>query len=158
MSEKETRTRRITDANDPAIKQVAKAEAENFSEPMSESCIKSSLSSPHFGLYVYEKGEKVVCHVATAGVFPEMQINSVASSEKRKGYATELLIHILSEKKNEGIETVSLEVRVSNNAAKALYEKLGFTAVGTRKKLYDKPVEDGLEMITELQKNACLGN
>ena len=127
MSEKETRTRRITDTNDPAIKQVAKAEAENFSEPMSESCIKSSLSSPHFGLYVYEKGEKVVCHVATAGVFPEMQINS-------------------------------LEVRVSNNAAKALYEKLGFTAVGTRKKLYDKPVEDGLEMITELQKNACLGN
>ena len=87
-----------------------------------------------------------------------MQINSVASSEKRKGYATELLKHILSEKKNEGIETVSLEVRVSNNAAKALYEKLGFTAVGTRKKLYDKPVEDGLEMITELQKNACLGN
>ena len=60
MSEKETRTRRITEANDPAIKQVAKAEAENFSEPMSESCIKSSLSSPHFGLYVYEKGEKVV--------------------------------------------------------------------------------------------------
>lgn len=125
---------------------------------MSENCIKSSLSSPHFGLYVYEKDEKVVCHVATAGVFPEMQINSVASSEKRKGYATELLKHILSEKKNEGIETVSLEVRVSNNAAKALYEKLGFTAVGTRKKLYDKPVEDGLEMITELQKNACLGN
>ena len=125
---------------------------------MSESCIKTSLASPHFGLYVYERGENVVCHVATAGVFPEMQINSVASSEKRKGYATELLKHILSEKKNEGIETVSLEVRVSNNAAKALYEKLGFTTVGTRKKLYDKPVEDGLEMITELQKNACLGN
>ena len=74
------------------------------------------------------------------------------------GYATELLKHILSEKKNEGIEKVSLEVRISNEAARSLYEKLGFTAVGTRKKLYDKPVEDGLEMITELQKNACLGN
>ncbi len=110
---------------------------------MSESCIKTSLASRYLGLYVYEKGEKVVCHVATAGVFPEMQIKSVASSEKRKGYATELLKHILSEKKNEGIETVSLEVRVSNNAAKALYEKLGFTAVGTEKNYMISPLKTG---------------
>lgn len=158
MSEKEIRTRRITEESDPAIKQVAKTEAENFSEPMSEKMIKNSLSSTHFGLYVCERGGEVVCHVATAGVFPELQINSVASAEKRNGYAKTLLKAVLAEKKSEGVEKVSLEVRASNVAAIALYEKLGFRAVGTRKKLYAKPVEDGLEMITELQKNACLGD
>lgn len=158
MSEKEARMRRVTNADDRAVRQVAKAESENFSEPMSEKCIKDSLASPHFGLYVSEKDEKVVSYVATAGVFPEMQINSVASVEKRRGYAKELLTELLEEKKREGTKTVSLEVRASNATAIALYEHLGFRTVGRRKRLYEKPVEDGLEMITELQKNACIGN
>ena len=91
-------------------------------------------------------------YAATDGVFPEMQINSVASIEKRKGYAKAMLTEILSEAKKNGIETVSLEVRESNKAAIALYEALGFRKVGKRKNLYEKPTEDGYVMITELQK------
>ena len=43
MPEKETRMRRVTDANDPSVRAVSDAEAKNFSEPMSENAIKNSL-------------------------------------------------------------------------------------------------------------------
>ncbi len=144
--------RRVTDADDPSVRAVSDAEAKNFSEPMSENAIKNSLLTEHFGLYVYEIEGRVVSYAATDGVFPEMQINSVASIEKRKGYAKAMLTEILSEAKKNGIETVSLEVRESNKAAIALYEALGFRKVGKRKNLYEKPTEDGYVMITELQK------
>lgn len=151
--------RRVTDADDPSVRAVSDAEAKNFSEPMSENAIKNSLLTEPFGLYVYEIEGRVVSYAATGGVFPEMQINSVASIEKRKGYAKAMLTEILSVAKKNGIETVSLEVRESNKAAIALYEALGFRKVGKRKNLYEKPTEDGYVMITELQKqNACFGN
>ena len=42
--------------------------------------------------------------------------------------------------------TVFLEVRKSNRAAIALYERAGFTAVGDRTGYYREPAEDGLQM------------
>nr|MCU0626508.1 GNAT family N-acetyltransferase [Gemmatimonadaceae bacterium] len=43
-----------------------------------------------------------------------------------------------------GCEAIWLEVRVSNAAARALYERRGFTLVGRRRGYYRKPVEDAL--------------
>lgn len=39
-----------------------------------------------------------------------------------------------------------LEVRQSNEAAKRLYEKLGYSPIGVRKRFYEKPVEDAIVM------------
>jgi ribosomal-protein-alanine N-acetyltransferase len=39
---------------------------------------------------------------------------------------------------------VFLEVRVSNIAARKLYEKIGFVQVGQRKAYYQHPAEDAL--------------
>ena len=48
--------------------------------------------------------------------------------------------------KNSGAEFLSLEVRVSNSAAVALYEKYGFEKVGERKNFYSAPVENAYIM------------
>ncbi|MNL57349.1 ribosomal-protein-alanine N-acetyltransferase [compost metagenome] len=44
---------------------------------------------------------------------------------------------------------LTLEVRVSNEGAKRLYEKYGFTALGRRKGYYQDDGEDALVMWTE---------
>lgn len=41
-----------------------------------------------------------------------------------------------------GIEAYTLEVRVSNKAARDLYERIGFVNEGIRPGFYDRPVED----------------
>jgi [ribosomal protein S18]-alanine N-acetyltransferase len=45
-----------------------------------------------------------------------------------------------------GANWLTLEVRVTNNAAQALYRKYGFTAHGTRKRYYSDNNEDALIM------------
>jgi ribosomal-protein-alanine acetyltransferase len=42
--------------------------------------------------------------------------------------------------------TIHLEVRASNQAARALYRTLGFRETGIRQRYYDKPPEDGIVM------------
>ena len=46
--------------------------------------------------------------------------------------------------KSRGSHALMLEVRVSNDPAIALYEKLGFRLVGRRKNYYRNPKEDAL--------------
>jgi ribosomal-protein-alanine N-acetyltransferase len=52
--------------------------------------------------------------------------------------------------KMRGASKVLLEVRVSNHAARALYESLGFHEIAIRKGYYRDPDEDGLVMAREL--------
>ena len=51
-----------------------------------------------------------------------------------------------------GVERMTLEVRVSNDAAQGLYKKLGFRACGIRPKYYQDNNEDALIMWLNLFK------
>ena len=46
--------------------------------------------------------------------------------------------------KEQKAEKISLEVRASNEPARALYEKWGFKAVGLRRNFYKAPTEDAV--------------
>ena len=48
---------------------------------------------------------------------------------------------------NAGVRSFILEVRVSNTAAIALYQSLGFVESGLRRKFYTDPVEDAFVYI-----------
>lgn len=56
---------------------------------------------------------------------------------RKRGLGEALLTFLMQEGRNEGADSYTLEVRVSNEAAIALYEKLGFVSEGRRKKYYD---------------------
>ena len=71
---------------------------------------------------------------------------AVDPAHRRKGAADMLLNAVLDWAKDQGINSVFLEVRKSNLPAIALYKKHGFTITGLRKDYYTGPVEDALTM------------
>jgi [ribosomal protein S18]-alanine N-acetyltransferase len=71
---------------------------------------------------------------------------AVAPSYRGRGIATKLLERLFELTAGDGRRGYTLEVRVSNNAAIRLYEKLGFKARGVRRGYYTDNREDALIM------------
>ena len=63
---------------------------------------------------------------------------------RRQGVGVRLLDEIISRARQADAEAVFLEVRESNHAARALYEKASFAQVGRRKGYYSEPPEDAI--------------
>lgn len=61
---------------------------------------------------------------------------SVRPGFQGQGFGSKLLQHVIDNGKANGISLVYLEVRRTNEAAIALYKKLGFAKIGERKKYY----------------------
>jgi ribosomal-protein-alanine N-acetyltransferase len=57
-----------------------------------------------------------------------------------------LLEHLLTALRDAAAVDVWLDVRASNVAARALYERFGFQEVGRRRGYYRRPVEDAINM------------
>ena len=80
----------------------------------------------------------------------EIESLAVSTSWRRRGIARRLCEDLFGWARARGARRASLEVRVSNSAAQALYESLGFHEVATRRGYYRDPEEDALVMTTEL--------
>ncbi len=80
------------------------------------------------------------CHITNFAVAPE---------HRRKGVADFLLERILEDARGRGLLRATLEVRLGNAAAIALYEKWGFTAAAMRPRYYPDNREDALVMWKE---------
>jgi [ribosomal protein S18]-alanine N-acetyltransferase len=63
---------------------------------------------------------------------------------RRQGVGVKLLDEIISRARQADADAVFLEVRESNHAARALYEKASFAQVGRRKGYYSEPPEDAI--------------
>ena len=77
---------------------------------------------------------------------PEWELENVVveSTLRRKGVGTRLLNELLTRARATNSESVFLEVRESNQAARALYTKWGFEQVARRKGYYTNPPEDAI--------------
>ena len=76
---------------------------------------------------------------------------AVAPEVRRQGIGARLLDAALHRCREKGAAACFLELRVSNTAAKRLYEKKGFNRVGTRRGYYAGPTEDAVMMRRNLQ-------
>ena len=83
----------------------------------------------------------------------EGQITNIAVHPDHRGRGLGLAIvqALIKHAKTERLATITLEVRVSNAPAIALYRKVGFAEVGRRKGFYTKPTEDALIMELKLK-------
>ena len=84
-------------------------------------------------------------------VLDELHINNLAvlPEIRRQGVGTLLLEFVLEKGAELGARRATLEVRRSNEPARALYERFGFSVAGVRPAYYSKPVEDALVLWRE---------
>ena len=74
----------------------------------------------------------------------EIENVAVAGAARRKGLGSKLIEAFLNLARSRGAQSVFLEVRESNRAARLLYEKSAFVANGRRKRYYRDPEEDAV--------------
>jgi ribosomal-protein-alanine N-acetyltransferase len=84
-------------------------------------------------------------------VLDELHINNLAvlPQQRRTGIGSALLKFVLNQGAVLGARRATLEVRRSNEFARLLYERFGFTVAGVRRAYYTKPVEDALVLWRE---------
>jgi len=102
--------------------------------------LRPSLDEPvcAFANYWHIGDELQLMNVAT---LPEMQ---------RRGHGSALLADLIQIARERAAKLVTLEVRRSNDAARALYASYGFSELGVRQRYYSDNGEDALVMHLEL--------
>ena len=80
---------------------------------------------------------------------------AVAPDHRRQGVARRLLTELFARTSDDGHRGYTLEVRVSNDDAIRLYEKLGFHSRGIRRGYYTDNREDALIMWREPEPQAA---
>lgn len=128
------------------VPQVAALEKTCFSDPWSEKSVASELENSLSCWLVALDGNAVAGYVGSQTVLGETDMMNLAVSPeyRRQGIAKMLVNALVEQLKQRGSRCLTLEVRVSNEPARNLYESLGFVQIGRRPGYYHNPKEDGL--------------
>ncbi len=134
----------ITEMTAAHVTQVAQLEKICFADPWSEMSIESELRSVWSYWLVAVEDDRVVGYIGSQTSIDESDVMNVAVHPdcRRRGIAEKLMAALMEQLKTRGSHALMLEVRASNAAAIALYEKLGFQEVGCRKNYYRNPKEN----------------
>jgi ribosomal-protein-alanine N-acetyltransferase len=91
-------------------------------------------------------GRLLLAFLVAHRVDTEWELQNIVVSERarRQGLASNLLNELLTVAQSERASHIFLEVRHSNESARALYRKLGFEEAGFRKGYYANPPEDAI--------------
>jgi len=133
------------------LEQIAQLEKTCFSTPWSCAMLEEELYNPHASFIVADDGEGgVLGYAGLHAVLDEGYIDNVAvePAARRHGVASALL-DVFCRFGEANLAFLTLEVRASNQAAIALYEKHGFRQAGLRKGYYQDPREDAVIMTRE---------
>ena len=132
--------------NESHVASIAELEKICFSNPWNEDAIGSELNNPLSCWLVAMDGEKLTGYVGSQSVlgWADMMNLAVHPDYRRKGIGEKLVNELVIRLKEQRVNCLTLEVRVSNRSAIALYEKLGFVEVGRRPNYYFRPKEDAL--------------
>ena len=98
-------------------------------------------------LAVEEKGE-ILAYCGVLMVLDEGDVLNVAvkRDRQREGIGRFLMESLIRLAGEQGVTTLHLEVRKSNEAAIRLYERTGFARDGIRRNYYTDPAEDAVLM------------
>ena len=138
--------RRATPTDAPVI---AAMESEYFSDGWSEKDILSYISSETAMCYSAISDGELVGYILGRKIIPEGEIYRVAvKKEKReRGIGSRLLLHAMRCECEGGVESLFLEVREENTAARRLYSSAGFVEIGFRKNYYKNPDDNAIIML-----------
>ena len=127
---------------------ISKLEEETFSMPWSAEDFRQMIEKEDARYYVAEEDGELLGGCGVLLIVGEGNITNVVikPEARNRGIGTGLLQYLIEEGYREGLNAFTLEVRVSNQAAIHVYEKVGFVSEGVRPHFYEKPTEDALIM------------
>ena len=138
----------VRDAVPADIPHIAELERECFSAPWSENAIQETMERENAVFLVAEYGGEICGYVGSYYAADEGYITNVAVEKKmrRCGIGRALIGTLQESAREKALSFLTLEVRVGNLPAIALYEALGFENFGRRPRFYSNPTEDAYIM------------
>ena len=127
---------------------IAELEYSLFRDAWSEKSILETVKQPGAICLTAEKAGRTAGYLLayTAAGEAENARIGVVKELQRQGVGRELIKTLETIGKQSGIKRILLDVRCKNKAARALYEREGFTEDGIRKSFYSNPEEDAVLM------------
>jgi len=117
---------------------IVKLEQRAFPAPWRREFFESELRGLGRHCLVARRNGKVIGYLFAMWFFDEMHVNKIAvdERERRKGIALALMHRCIAFGLENGVRTISLEVRKSNEPAQAFYRFLDFEASYVRPRYY----------------------
>jgi ribosomal-protein-alanine N-acetyltransferase len=131
------------------LRSVLRIEAEVYPRPWSLPLFMSELNLRTSRVYTVARvGGSVVGYAGLMLSGEDAHVTTIAVDPAwhRHKIGTRLLLHLAREALFHGARNLTLEVRVSNSAAQAMYKGFGFVPAGIRKNYYVETNEDALIM------------
>jgi len=135
------------------LDRIIEIEQLSFTLPWSRSSFYQELTNNPYARYiVMEYDGQVIGYCGMWLVMDEAHITNIAVLPQFRGkkLGEALMRQAMVLAREEGAQTMTLEVRVSNTVAQSLYRKLGFLNGGIRKRYYSDNQEDALVMWVKL--------
>ena len=132
------------------LDQIADYEKAIFTSPWKREDYEYELkNNPFARYYVCEVDGKIAAYGGVWITFEQAQITNLAvvPEYRRHGLGQQMIDILTNTAVQEGCETISLEVRRSNDQAIRLYERNGFVTINVRKGYYADDHEDALFMM-----------
>ncbi len=135
------------------LDEVMLIERRSFSAPWEESTFRGLMRRPSAALLVAENDDELTGYSVMWFAADEGELGDIAVVPERRGegIGRMLLRESIAVAASRGTRSLYLEVRESNEVARRLYEKVGFSVVGVRKQYYNEPVEDAIVMKLDVQ-------
>jgi ribosomal-protein-alanine N-acetyltransferase len=140
--------RRMKESDLAAVHEI---EVLSFSNPWSVNTFRGEIQNAGVSfplVAVRRPGDEVVAYIVFWHIREDVQINNVAVHPgcRGLGLGEAMMRYVIAKTRSAGAAFMTLEVRRSNTAAQALYRKLEFEILGTRKNYYTNPDDDALVM------------
>jgi ribosomal-protein-alanine N-acetyltransferase len=128
-----------------------------YSHPWSEASLRQAVEDTRRFHALVLRGPALVGYCVFQLVADELHVHNVtvAPERRRNGLARRMLEHAFDVGRAAGARVALLEVRETNQPARALYAALGFDEVGHRRGYYVRPVEDAILLSRSLASNSA---
>ena len=137
---------------DEDLPEVLAIETASFKTPWTEPLFYNEISKNIALSRVAKINNKIAGYLCANLIIDEGHILNLAvhPEYRGQGVASFMIGEMVEIMKDNSCRSVFLEVRASNEGARTIYEKFGFTLLSTRKDYYVSPVEDAVVMVLRL--------